>query len=311
MALSWLTRAAVLWRWRSQQESLKAQLVELDDFEWSPRPGPSEGDAAPSKRLRRVGGLDISFFGEENGSDDSRACVAFVVCEFDEAMENFSLIWKDFEFVSITEPYIPGFLAFREAPHYCRILGKLLKSRPELMPDVVIVDGNGILHPRGFGVASHVGVLSGLCTVGMAKNLHIIDGLDRAKIREQCGASTSSSVPLVGESGRVWGAALLPAPRAVKRYEKTAINPVFVSVGHRVSLETCVEVVRLCLLTSRVPEPVRLADLLSREQVRLAKESEALVLSRESGRGRLFPAMGAVAILVLVGTFAGLRRRWK
>lgn len=71
--------------------------------------------------------------------------------------------------VQLTQPYIPGFLAFREVDHLLALLERLRASRPELVPDVIFVDGNGVLHPRGFGLASHLGVLARIPTVGLRR----------------------------------------------------------------------------------------------------------------------------------------------
>lgn len=249
---------------------MKARLVELDDIPWS-----LTDPAKP--RPRRIGGLDISFFSDGEDKEDARACVAFVVCEFDENFEDLTLVWKDFLFVRMTQPYIAGYLAFREAPHYSRIMQRLWREKPGLWPDVTLVDGNGVLHPHGFGVASHIGVLMNHCTVGVAKNLHMVDGLNRDSCRDLCSKDPGCEILLRGTSGQVLGAAILPQPRkppAAKRAVLPAKNPVYVSVGHRISLETAVGLVKRCFLSARVPEPVRLADLLSREQVRLVKEKD-------------------------------------
>jgi deoxyinosine 3'endonuclease (endonuclease V) len=71
-----------------------------------------------------------------------------------------------------THNFTQGFLAFREVEHYLKVYQKLIVNKPELTPQVVLIDGNGILHPRGFGLASHFGVLANTCTIGVAKNLH-------------------------------------------------------------------------------------------------------------------------------------------
>uniref|UniRef100_A0A3P9KZK2 Endonuclease V n=1 Tax=Oryzias latipes TaxID=8090 RepID=A0A3P9KZK2_ORYLA len=80
--------------------------------------------------------------------------------------------------VTLTAPYIAGFLAFRETPFLLQALQRLKESQPELMPQVVFVDGNGLFHYRGeFGLACHLGVLSGLPCVGVAKNLLQVQGV--------------------------------------------------------------------------------------------------------------------------------------
>lgn len=308
---SWRIRRATQ-RWEREQNALKARLVEADDFAWCVHP--QDGKAC----LKRVGGLDISFFSDGGHPDDDRACVALIVCEFDEARETMEVVWKDFKFIRMTEPYIAGYLAFREAPHYCAMLRRLQEARPDLVPEVILVDGNGVLHYRGFGVASHVGVLSGQCTIGVAKNLLMVDGLERGVIRDRCAETPSKPVPLVGDSGRVWGAAVLPRPRKpLSKASPPSKNPIYISVGHRVGLDSCSEIVRLCLLSARVPEPVRLADVLSREQVRMVVEQEEKKTSGlaghwllPSGRGKLLPpSVAALAVLGVAGALAAWRWR--
>ena len=122
------------------------------------------------------------------------------------------------------------------------------------------VDGNGVLHPRGFGLASHLGVTADIPTVGVAKNLHCVDGLDKRSVRAVMAASPpGAAVPLRGYSGAVLGAAVCAAPGTTK--------PLYVSVGHRMALDTSVALVRRCC-RFRVPEPVRLADQSSRAWIR-------------------------------------------
>lgn len=307
MAASWLRLTVARWRWRAEQDRLASRVLEQDDFSWTLKPS---SDGRPLLRL--VGGLDISFFSDGGNPDDDRACVALIVCEFDEQRKKMNVVWKDFMFVRMTEPYIAGFLAFREAPHYCEMFRRLEEGSPHLMPEVVLVDGNGVLHPRACGVASHVGVVANKCTIGVAKNLHMVDGLQRDVIKERCGADPGSFVPLVGDSGRTWGGALLPQPKAPIGPKAAAAkappkNPIFVSVGHRISLETTVAVVEECLISARVPEPVRLADLLSREQVRLAREKEPAVPSKvaaSSALSLLQPRAG-LAFLIAGGLGVG------
>ncbi|XP_022379297.1 endonuclease V isoform X4 [Enhydra lutris kenyoni] len=133
-------------------------------------------------------------------------------------------------------------------------------SYPEL--EVLFVDGNGVLHHRGFGVACHLGVLTDLPCVGVAKKLLQVDGLEndaqhKEKIRLlQAGGD---SFPLVGGSGTVLGMAL-------KSHDHSS-KPLYVSVGHKISLEAAVRLTRGCC-RFRIPEPVRQADIRSRDYIR-------------------------------------------
>ena len=170
--------------------------------------------------------------------------------------------------VELTLPYIPGFLAFREAPFLKDRLDLVRKNRPHLIPQVIMVDGNGILHTRGFGLASHLGVMSDIPTIGVAKKLFSVDGLHKdsqhmADIKSL--KRPGDSFPLIGLSGKTWGVALKGANRVV--------NPIYVSAGHKISLSTAEELVFNCS-RSRIPEPVRQADLRSRDYLRKLQQGK-------------------------------------
>uniref|UniRef100_A0A9L0TNT6 Endonuclease V n=1 Tax=Equus caballus TaxID=9796 RepID=A0A9L0TNT6_HORSE len=101
--------------------------------------------------------------------------------------------------VSLTAPYVSGFLAFREVPFLVDAVRRLREKEPCLMPQVLLVDGNGVLHHRGFGVACHLGVLTDLPCVGVAKKLLQVDGLENnAQHKEK--APAFSAVEQGGES---------------------------------------------------------------------------------------------------------------
>lgn len=139
-------------------------------------------------------------------------------------------------------PYLPGYLSLREAPAAIDALKDLVQR-----PDVVLVDGQGIAHPRRFGIACHIGVLTGLPTIGCAKTRLIGD------FREP-GTQRGEWSPLELD-GEVVGAVLRT---------QTAVRPLFVSPGHLVTLEDAIEVVLHCSTHYRVPEPLRMADRLAR-----------------------------------------------
>lgn len=87
------------------------------------------------------------------------------------------VVYEDYEQETADYPYIPGFLAFKEIPVYTILFDRLKLNKPNLWPDVLLVDGNGILHTRGFGCASHIGVLQDLPTIGVGKNVFAVDGI--------------------------------------------------------------------------------------------------------------------------------------
>ncbi|BFU41829.1 endonuclease V [Krasilnikovia sp. MM14-A1004] len=143
-------------------------------------------------------------------------------------------------------PYVPGLLAFREVPILLDALG-MLATRPE----VLICDGYGIAHPRRFGLACHLGVLTGLPSFGVAKTAFTAGFLEPGQQRGDWS-------PLV-EGEEVLGRALRT---------QTGIKPVFVSVGHRVGLDQATELTLALSGRFRIPEATRKADFFSREALR-------------------------------------------
>lgn len=117
-----------------------------------------DGDSAAHGRpLRLVGGLDISFASDAGAEGDTHtetetALAALVVLSFP-ALE---VVYEDFLPVRLTQPYVPGYLAFREAPALVDLVRRLRAQRPDMLPDLLMLDGNGVLHPRGCGLACHV-----------------------------------------------------------------------------------------------------------------------------------------------------------
>jgi deoxyribonuclease V len=143
-----------------------------------------------------------------------------------------------------TFPYVPGLLSFRESPLALAAIEKL-----SALPDLLMVDGQGIAHPRRFGIASHLGLLLDRPAIGVAKS--ILTGRF-----ENLGESAGDTAPLV-HRGQVIGMALRSKPRT---------NPLIVSIGHRIDLETAVALVVGCLRGYRLPEPTRRAHNLAAGQ---------------------------------------------
>ncbi|KAG2390009.1 uncharacterized protein HKW66_Vig0225860 [Vigna angularis] len=238
------------------QDILREKLITEDSFSWKLS---SEGEPGYKKgeELRCVGGVDISF----SKDDPSKACGTLVVLDF----HTLQVLYQDFSFVTLQVPYVPGFLAFREAPVLQQLLEKMKRSDNPFYPQLLLVDGNGILHPRGkycFGLACHIGVEANLPTIGIGKNLHHVDGLTHSTVTKLLGAEENSSkefINLVGCSGRIWGVAM--------RSTQGSIKPIFISIGHMISLQTAIMIVqKTCKF--RVPEPIRQADIRSRDHIR-------------------------------------------
>ena len=139
-------------------------------------------------------------------------------------------------------PYVPGLLSFREAPAILAALDRL----PE-RPDLLLVDGQGRAHPRRFGLACHLGVLADLPTIGVAKSRLI-------GTHDEPGEARGARSPLL-DKGEMIGVVLRTRAR---------VRPLFVSVGHRIGLETAVELVLAAAPRYRLPEPIREADRLTR-----------------------------------------------
>jgi deoxyribonuclease V len=160
-------------------------------------------------------------------------------------------------------PYVPGFLSFREGPLILQAFRRLKRR-----PDMVIFDGQGIAHPRGFGLASHLGVLLGLPSVGCAKSRLIGEHADP-------GPRRGDWTPLRID-GRIRGAVVRT---------REGVKPVYVSQGHQIGLDQAIRSV-LAMTRFRVPEPIRLAE----QVVNALKRDARRTALRE--RGRSAPARG-------------------
>ncbi|XP_048105034.1 endonuclease V-like [Alosa alosa] len=149
--------------WEREQAELKQRLQVGDTEDWQTSPC--------FTGLERVGGVDLSFI----KGDDINACAQLVVLSY----PDMKLLYQDSQMVALDAPYVAGFLAFRETPSLLHALRRLQEAQPSLMPQVVFVDGNGLFHYREFGLACHLGVLSGLPCIGVAKNLLQVQGVVR------------------------------------------------------------------------------------------------------------------------------------
>ena len=196
-------------------------------------------ECSPLKaKPRWIAGLDAAF------TADGRHCLAAVVL-WD--LQERQVVEEHTAGRRLRFPYIPGLLSFREAPALLAALRRLKHT-----PDVLMCDGQGVAHPRRFGIACHLGVICGLPAVGCAKS--------RLTGRH-------------GEPGRERGsrAALTDGPEVIGEVVRTqtGVRPVFVSIGHRVDLATARQLVLDCATRYRLPEPTRLAD----QRVAAAKRS--------------------------------------
>ncbi len=141
-------------------------------------------------------------------------------------------------------PYIPGYLTFREGEAIVNAVKRLKTA-----PDIILVDGQGIAHPRGIGLASHLGILLGIPSIGCAKSRLV------GEFREP--GTEKGDWTYIFHEGRKVGAAVRT---------RANVRPVFVSPGHLVDIPSSVEVVLHCASRYRIPEPLRGADRISRER---------------------------------------------
>ena len=181
--------------------------------------------------VRFVAGLDASI------TPDEKWYVAAVVL-WD--VRNGVVVEQHVACRRLTFPYVPGLLSFREAPALLAAIGKL-RTRP----DVLMCDGQGLAHPRRFGIACHVGLLAGVPSIGCAKSILIGE-------HGMLKPARGSTVALIDGGERV-GTVLRT---------RDGVNPVYVSVGHRIDLAGSEETVLRCSIRYRLPEPTRLAHQL-------------------------------------------------
>lgn len=237
------------WRYMSMQDvwhATEQSLLPL--FRGEDDPGFQVRD------LKHVGGVDVSFDKE----DPSRAVGTLVVCQ----LPSLEVVFEVTQSFTMTLPYVPGYLAARETGPMVQLY-KLLQERGGPIPEVMLVDGNGVYHPRRCGSATCFGVSVDACTVGVAKKPFEFEGITQESIRagvSTCANLSSFRMPLASsKSGEVLGVAVCAGKRTRK--------PIYVSQGHRISLASAEAVVRLCC-PHRIPEPIRQADLRSRAMLK-------------------------------------------
>jgi deoxyribonuclease V len=202
------------------QESLKDRVILENTF----------------SKIKTIGGGDVAYSKKRD-----RLFGAIVVLSFSQ-METLDIAMA---YGKISFPYIPGLLSFREAPILIKTFQKL-----KIRPDLMIYDGQGIAHPRGFGLASHLGLWLDLPSIGCAKtpllDEFISPGLSKG------------SFELIQREGKEVGAVL-------RTREK--IKPLFISPGHRIDLLTSIQIILTACQGFRIPEPLRRAHQLSREMM--------------------------------------------
>ena len=198
------------------QQRLRKEVIAVDRF----------------SRINFVAGVDVGF--EQRGTV-TRAAVA--VLKFPELkLQEYAIARRPTEF-----PYIPGLLSFREIPAVLDAM-ELLKR----LPDLILCDGQGRAHPRRFGIACHLGVLTDLPSIGVAKSRLIGT---YASLKEDKGSRQA-----LFDKDEVIGIVLR---------SRHGVRPLYISVGHRIALDTAVEYVLRCITRYRLPETTRAAHKLA------------------------------------------------
>ncbi|MFB7105348.1 endonuclease V [Streptomyces hydrogenans] len=208
------------------QHALRGRLVLDED-------GPPVGEG-------HVTGLDVAY-------DDARDLVAAAAVVLDagtlEVVEEATAVGR------VSFPYVPGLLAFREIPTVLAALDALTAD-----PGLLVCDGYGLAHPRRFGLAGHLGVLTGRASIGVAKNPFAFS-------YEQPGGERGDFTPLLAQGEEVG--------RALRT--RRGVKPVFVSVGHRISLANACAHTLALTPRYRIPETTRRADALCRRALAEAR----------------------------------------
>jgi deoxyribonuclease V len=186
--------------------------------------------------VRTIGGGDVAYSKSKNVLFGAIAVLSFPKME----MLDVAVAYGRIPF-----PYIPGLFSFREGPILIKAFQKL-----SVKPDVMIFEGQGIAHPRGFGLASHMGIWFDLPSIGCAKtpllDQFILPG------------DSKGSYELIRREGRVVGAVVRT---------KNAVKPLFVSIGHRIDLNTCIQLILSACKRFRIPEPLRKAHQATRKML--------------------------------------------
>lgn len=211
---------------RALQEQLRARVVCADRL----------------RRVRYVAGVDVGY---EAGGELARAAVALLSFP-DLRLREYAIARRHTRF-----PYVPGYLGFREIPAVLAALKRL-----HVRPDLLVCDAQGYAHPRRIGLASHLGLLTGLPSIGAAKS-RLIGEHASVPARRGCWR------PLLDE-GEVIGAALCT---------RAGVKPIYVSIGHRVSLSTAIDYVLRLTPRYRLPETTRAAHALASHGEPLSRNS--------------------------------------
>ncbi|AYV83832.1 MAG: hypothetical protein Hyperionvirus12_29 [Hyperionvirus sp.] len=219
--------------WKSEQENILKEV--------------NLSDTIKEDAVKLIAGMDISF----DKDNDQRAVASMVIFQY----PSLKVVAKASIRCSTNIKYIAGFLAFREVPILMKLY-QLLKDCG-VKPDLILMDGNGVWHPRFCGVASHFSVLGGVPCVGISKKVLVVEDINEEKVFNLIKDSEEGSMQkVITASGKILGMAY----NVTGSYK----NATYISAGNGLSLETAANIVSKVTI-HRVTEPIRQADLLSRK----------------------------------------------
>jgi deoxyribonuclease V len=196
------------------------------------------------KKIRYIAGCDVSL-----NLYSTTIYAGFVVLSYpDMVMVDHAVVVDETRF-----PYVPGLLSFREIPALMKawekLQRKLKKDTRGVCPDIIMVDGQGIAHPRRLGIASHLGVMLDMPTIGCAKN--VLTGIyEKPK-------NVGDASPLIDPKTNEMIGTILQS--------KARSKPLVISAGHKITQEESLEIIRTCLKGYKLPEPTRLAHITMNE----------------------------------------------
>jgi deoxyribonuclease V len=188
-------------------------------------------------RVSLIGGADAAYSKENNLIFGSIAILSY---------PDMNLIETVMAYGEVSFPYIPGLFSFREGPILIEAFQKL-----KIKPDVMIFEGHGIAHPKGFGLSSHLGLWIDLPSIGCAKTLLIGPSISQDFTPER----SKGRFGWIRQEGKVVGASVRT---------KEGVKPIYVSPGHRIDLKTSIEIILASCTKFRLPEPLRKAHQASR-----------------------------------------------
>ncbi len=201
-------------------------------------------DSFKLSEIKTIAGVDLAYW-NHNNEEYAVCCIVVVDYITHEVIEKKQYSGK------IEVPYMPGFLAFRELPLVLKAIEKL-----ECSPDIYMFDGNGYLHPRNMGIATHASFYLNTPTIGVAKTYFRVDNTDYTEPDSKAGSFTDIVI-----NDEIYG-------RVLRTHDN--VKPVFLSAGNNISLDTATEItLNLTDKESHIPIPTRFADLDTHEARRL------------------------------------------